>query len=268
MKLNLRTSLPGCAALAALALACGCEPKTTQPPKDGAAVDAPAKDTSADAPAKDDASADVTADSAKPDASGLVALPLKLPKPAFIGTPKQLPPGVNIKKGTGKPRPPFMAPPGVKNVALGKPISCSDEEPIIGDPEQITDADKEAGDGSYVEFGPGTQHVTLDLGKVHEIYAIVVWHYHGDPRIYHDVIVQIADDPDFITGVKAIFNNDHDNSSGLGLGKNYEYFETVEGLLVDAKGVKTRYIRLYSNGSTVDEMNRYAEVEVYGKPAK
>ncbi|MHC4250449.1 MAG: hypothetical protein ACYS9X_15075, partial [Planctomycetota bacterium] len=144
---------------------------------------------------------------------------------------------------------------------------CSDEEPIIGDPEQVTDGDKEAGDGSYVEFGPGTQHVTIDLEQKCEIYAVVVWHYHGDPRIYHDIIVQIADDPDFITGVKAIFNNDHDNSSGLGLGKNYEYFETREGLLVDTGGVKTQYIRLYSNGSTVDEMNRYAEVEVYGRPA-
>ncbi|MHC5054663.1 MAG: hypothetical protein ACYTKD_08095 [Planctomycetota bacterium] len=267
-KLNLRTSLTGCAAVAALAFACGCEPKTAPPPKDDTAADAPAKDTASDTPAKDDAAAGATADSAKPDASGLVAIPLKLPKPAFIGTPKQLPSGVNIKKGPQKPRGPFMAPAGAKNVAFEKPVACSDEEPIIGDPEQVTDGDKEAGDGSYVEFGPGTQHVTLDLEQKCEIYAIVVWHYHGDPRIYHDIIIQVADDPDFITGVKAIFNNDHDNSSGLGLGKNYEYFETRAGLLVDAKGVKTRYIRLYSNGSTVDEMNRYAEVEVYGKPAK
>jgi hypothetical protein len=219
-------------------------------------------------PAKDDGAADVTADAAKP-AVAMAEIPLKLPKPAFIGTPKMLPPGVNLKKseeGDDKPRPPFMAPEGVTNVALGKPVACSDEEPIIGDPEQVTDGDKEAGDGSYVEFGPGTQHVTIDLGGEHEIFAVVVWHYHDDPRVYHDIIVQVADDPDFITGVKAIFNNDHDNSSGLGLGANYEYFETREGLLVDAGGVKTRYVRLYSNGSTVDEMNRYAEVEVYGRP--
>ncbi|MHC5056706.1 MAG: hypothetical protein ACYTKD_18620 [Planctomycetota bacterium] len=220
-------------------------------------------------PAKDDGAAEVTADAAKP-AGAMAEIPLTLPKPAFIGTPKMLPPGVNLKRseeGDDKPRPPFMAPADVKNVALGKAVACSDEEPIIGDPEQVTDGDKEAGDGSYVEFGPGTQHVTLDLGEKHEVFAVVVWHYHGDPRVYHDIIVQVADDPDFITGVKAIFNNDHDNSSGLGLGKNYEYFETREGLLVDAGGVETRYIRLYSNGSTVDEMNRYAEVEVYGRPA-
>ena len=229
---------------------------------------APLKDDAATAvgekPAAGDAAADLAAP--RPDASGLVAIPLELPRPAFIGTPKQIPEGVNIKKGDGKDRPPFMAPAGVKNVARKKSVVCSDEEPIIGDPEQITDGDKEAGDGSYVEFGFGAQHVTVDLEKPYEIYAIVVWHYHGDPRIYHDVIVQIAADPDFITGVRTIFNNDHDNSSGLGLGKNYEYFETREGLLVDAKGVRTRYVRLYSNGSTVDEINRYAEVEVYGRP--
>ena len=227
----------------------------------GAPGKAPAEGDAPTTPAKDDGTAAVT-----PSAGAMAEIPLTLPKPAFIGTPKQLPPGVNIRKGPQKPRPPFMAPAGVKNVALGKPVACSDEEPIIGDPEQVTDGDKEAGDGSYVEFGPGTQHVTVDLGDAHEVFAVVVWHYHGDPRIYHDVIVQVADDPDFITGVKTIFNGDHDNSSGLGLGANYEYFETVAGLLVDAGGVKTRYVRLYSNGSTVDEMNRYAEVEVYGKP--
>ena len=251
-----------CAAVAALALACGCTPKA--PP--------PTKDATPEAPARDDAGADVTTDvtteSAKPAAGGLAAIPLKLPKPAFMGTPKQIPPGVNIKKGPAKPRPPFMAPAGVKNVAREKPVACSDEEPIIGDPEQVTDGDKEAGDGSYVEFGPGTQHVTIDLERRSEIYAIVLWHYPGDPRVYHDVIVQVADEPDFIMDVKTIFNNDHDNSSGLGLGKNYEYFETVKGLLVDAKGVKARYVRLYSNGSTADEMNRYTEVEVFGRPLK
>jgi len=41
-----------------------------------------------------------------------------------------------------------------------------------------------------------------------------------------------------------------------------------EGLLVDAKGVRGRYVRLYSNGNTVDELNRYTEVAVYGLPAR
>ena len=32
--------------------------------------------------------------------------------------------------------------------------------------------------------------------------AIVAWHFHSQARVYHDVIVQVADDPDFITNVK------------------------------------------------------------------
>ena len=39
-------------------------------------------------------------------------------------------------------------------------------------------------------------------------------------------------------------------------------------LLVQIKGLKGRYVRLYSNGSTADDLNRYTEVEVYGLPAK
>ncbi|MHC4250447.1 MAG: hypothetical protein ACYS9X_15065 [Planctomycetota bacterium] len=201
----------------------------------------------------------------------LVPIEIKLPRAVIIPTRPNGALGIDIsriRKDDWKPRPPFMAPPGVKNVALGRRIAASDEEPIIGDPEQITDGDKEALDGSYVEFGPGTQHVAIDLEEICAVSAVLVWHYHGDLRIYHDVIVQVADDPDFITGVKTIFNNDHDNSSGLGLGSDPEYFDRDKGLLVDAGGVKTRYVRLYSNGSTVDEMNRYEEVEVHGMPVR
>ncbi|NOZ23015.1 MAG: hypothetical protein GXP25_18230 [Planctomycetes bacterium] len=196
------------------------------------------------------------------------ALPLKLPKPVFIGTPKNIPPGTTVEKPSGKPRKPFMAPKGAKNVALEKPVTSSDEEPIIGEIEMITDGDKEATDGSYVELGPGLQWVQIDLEKECNIYAVLFWHYHADPRIYRDVIVQVADDQDFITNVRTLFNNDHDNSAGLGIGKDREYFETYEGKLVDAKGVKARYLRLYSKGSTANEQNHYTEVEVWGTPAK
>jgi hypothetical protein len=37
-------------------------------------------------------------------------------------------------------------------------------------------------------------------------------------------------------------------------------------LLVDGKGAKGRFIRLFSNGNTSNEMNHYIEVEVFGKP--
>ena len=130
----------------------------------------------------------------------------------------------------------------------------------------ITDGDKEAADGSYVELGPSTQHITIDLEAVHDIYAVVVWHYHKESRVYFDVIIQVADDADFTANVKTIFNNDIDNSAGLGTGKDKHYTETNEGKLIDAKGLRGRYVRLYSSGNTSNELNHYIEVAVYGKP--
>jgi len=201
------------------------------------------------------------------DPHKMVALDIKLPKPMFVGTPQDrwVP---NLEKPLGKMRPPFLAPVGTKNVAFEKPVSSSDEEPIIGEIEMITDGDKEAADGSYVELGPFLQHVTIDLEAEHNIYAIVIWHYHKQARVYFDVVVQVADDPDFITNVTTLFNNDIDNSAGFGLGKDMHYTETNEGKLLDAKGVRARYVRLYSNGNTGNDLNHYIEVEVYGTPAK
>jgi len=190
---------------------------------------------------------------------------IKLPRAMFIGTPQdtRVP---NLEKLLGRPRDPFLAPIGTKNIALGKPVSSSDPEPVIGEIKLITDGDKEATDGSYVELGPFLQHITIDLDAVYEIYAIVVWHYHKQARVYYDVVVQVADDPDFIKNVRTLFNNDIDNSAGLGVGQHKHYVETNEGKLIDAKGARARYVRLYSKGNSSDDLNHYIEVEVYGKP--
>ena len=63
--------------------------------------------------------------------------------------------------------------------------------------------------------------------------------------------------------VTFFYNNDYDNSSLLGVGKDLEYYESHEGRLIDAKGVEGRYVRLYSRGSTYSSMYRYTEVEVW-----
>ena len=70
----------------------------------------------------------------------------------------------------------------------------------------------------------------------------------------------------FKSGVKTIFNNDHDNSAKLGKGSNKAYVETNLGkLMVVNPPVKGRYVRLYSNGNTSNDMNHYIEVEVFGR---
>jgi hypothetical protein len=112
------------------------------------------------------------------------------------------------------------------------------------------------------------QHVTIDLGAPHEVYAVLFWHFHKTPRVYLDVVVQLADDAAFKKNVRTFFNNDNDNTSGLGKGSDMNYVETAEGKLVDAKGSVARYVRLYSRGNNANELNHYVEAEVFGRPAK
>jgi len=194
-------------------------------------------------------------------------LKLQLPKPMFVGTPRNIK-TPNLEVVTGKSRGPFFVPQGTKNLSLKKTVSSSDMQPVIGELSFVTDGEKAGEDGYFVELGPGKQWVQIDLGASAGIAAILVWHYHSQARVYRDVVVQVSDDKDFLKGVTTVYNNDHDNTSGLGLGKNKEYIETNEGRLMDAKGAKGRYVRLYSSGNTSNDMNHYVEVEVYGSPAK
>jgi hypothetical protein len=198
---------------------------------------------------------------------GKEELKLQLPKPMFIGTPRNIN-SPNLEKVSGKPRGPFFVPAGTKLVSLNKPVTSSDTQPVIGDLAYLTDGERSGEDGYFVELGPGKQYVQIDLKAPYQINAILFWHYHAQARVYRDVVVQVSDDKDFVTGVTTIFNNDHDNSSGLGVGKDKEYIETAEGKLVDPRGVRARYVRLWSSGNTSNDMNHYVEVEVYGTPAK
>ena len=196
-----------------------------------------------------------------------VELKLQLPKPMFIGTPTNIK-SPNLEAITGKSRGPFMVPAGTKLLSLKRPVKSSDMQPVIGEMEMVTDGEREGGDGYFIELGPGKQWVQIDLGASYALHAILAWHYHSQARVYRDVIVQVSDDKDFLKGVQTVFNSDHDNTSGLGLGKDKEYIEVAEGRLFDPKGVKGRYVRLYSNGNTTNDLNHYVEVEVYGTPLR
>ena len=200
-------------------------------------------------------------------ATDKVELKLQLPKPMFIGTPTNIK-SANLEAVTGKSRGPFMVPAGTKLLSLKRVVKSSDAQPVIGELDMITDGEKEGGDGYFVELGPGKQWVQVDLGASYALQAILAWHYHSQARVYRDVVVQVSDDKDFLKGVQTIFSNDHDNSSGLGVGKDKEYIEVAEGRLFDPKGIKGRYVRMYSGGNTTNDLNHYVEIEVYGTPAK
>jgi len=196
---------------------------------------------------------------------GKEELKLKLPKPMFIGTPTNIR-SPNLEKVTGKSRAPFYVPKGTVLLSAKKTVTSSDMQPVIGELDMITDGEKAGGDGYFVELGPSTQWVQIDLGASRPLHAILTWHYHSQARVYRDVIVQVSDDPAFKAGVTTVFNNDHDNSSKIALGKDKEYIEVAEGKLLDPKGAKGRFVRFYSNGNTTNDLNHYVEVEVYGLP--
>ena len=194
--------------------------------------------------------------------AGKEELKLKLPKPMFVGTPTNIR-SANLEV-TGKSRGAFFVPKGTALLSLNKKVTSSDNAPVIGELDMITDGEKAGGDGFFIELGPMTQWVQIDLGASHPLHAILAWHFHSQARVYRDVIVQVSDDPAFKTGVTTVFNNDHDNSSKLGAGKDKEYIEVAEGKLFDPKGVKGRYVRLYSAGNTTNDLNHYVEIEVFG----
>jgi len=196
----------------------------------------------------------------------LVPAPIELPKPGQEGTPPNfnIP---NLEKPSNKPRAPFLVPADVTNVAKGKKVTSSEKDPLVGELAMITDGDPEQVEGNDVELGPNVQWITIDLASPQEIYGILFWHYF-QPRVYYSVIVQTADDEAFKQNVQTWFNNDINNKAGLGAGKNMNYIETYEGKLVDTKGVKARYVRLYSAGNNANALNHYVEVEVFGRPAK
>ncbi len=209
------------------------------------------------------ASASAAAEAAAP-AGEMEEITPEFPKAMFIGTPvpADLP---NLEKpDPDKVVKSFMVPKGTTLLSKDKPVTSSDPAPIIGDLNLVTDGDPDGADGSFVELAPGQQWVQIDLEKASTIYKIIMWHYHKQAQAYVDVVVQLSDDPEFKTGVTTVFNSDHDNTLSLGEGKDPAYIETNHGRVIDVKGVKGRYVRLYSNGNTSNEMNHYCEVSVYG----
>ena len=198
----------------------------------------------------------------------MVPLNLKLPAPAFKGTPKDIQLSAYVEPLSDTPRPPMMVPPGLKNIAKEAKITASDKNATADALGKIIDGDKEASEESIIYLRKGTQWVQMDFGSPQEIFAVVVWHAHNSAKVYHAVIVQASDDQDFIQNVKTVFSNDQENKSGMGVGTDREYFETHEGKLINTKGIKARYLRFYSKGSTESALNEYTEIEVYGRPAK
>lgn len=179
----------------------------------------------------------------------------------------------NLEPSRGaKPRSPVLAPMGCDRLlSSGCRVSSSDTNWGSEALAVITDGNKESTDSSAIKLASGVQWVQLDLGIEQKIYAVYMWRYLSQPRVFRDVIVQLSSDVGFQENVETVFNNDHDNTAGLGVGTDKEYVETFLGRSIPVNGFKARYVRVYSNGSMMDQgktdnANYYTQIEVYGEP--
>lgn len=196
---------------------------------------------------------------------GRVPIEIELPDAYYGSTPLDFW-DPNLEPEDYRDRPPLMAPEGTALVSRGKPVTSSCKELLLGDLKMITDGDKGYERNSLVEMSAGLQWVQIDLEAEHDIFGICVWHFHKEKQVYFNIIVRVSNDPDFKEG-KTLFNNDTDNSTGLGIGEDVLYIENYKGRLFEIpEGIRGRYIRLYSNGNTANDLNHYVEIEVFGKP--
>ena len=204
-------------------------------------------------------------------AAEMVPIKTALPTPARwpssavdTGSAKNMEPPRN-----DKPYPQILVPAGCDQLlSKGRKVTSSDPSPVVGALSFVTDGEKEevVADDVRLVLHAGLQWVQIDLGAKREIHAVWLWHsFSPRIRVYLDVVVQVSDDPDFMDDVVTVFNNDHDNSARLGVGKDFEYVETHEGRPIPANGVKGRYVRCYSNGNIRDASNAYVQVEVFGR---
>lgn len=201
--------------------------------------------------------------------------------PAKVTPPKPTPPRgmmvapfvMPLRETSRNPlRGPVYLPKGSSNLALNRPVSAKSLTLMGAGLSMITDGIKASFHGNGVVLGEGTQWVQIDLQNPVLIHGILIWHNFFEPRTYHDVVVQISNDPHFESDVRTVFNNDEDNSSKLGIGKDREYVEDFQGHWIPIKTQKAQYVRLYSRGSSYVEKdgsytsysyNEYAEVEVW-----
>src|SRR5436305_567897 len=86
--------------------------------------------------------ADAPAD--KSAGSDQVPLVIKLPSPAFKGTPKDVQLSSYVEPLSDKPRPNMMVPGGLKNIAMNKEtkITCSDKNATADNLAKLADGDK------------------------------------------------------------------------------------------------------------------------------
>lgn len=203
------------------------------------------------------------------DVDGTEIIKPAIPKMLWLGRglPYPNPDFPNLEPGTSKDvyRITATVPVGVRLLSTGCPVTSSDPAVPAETLSLITDGDRHGDDGYYVELAKGRQWVQIDLGASRRLHLIWLWRFHKMQVCFPDTVIQVSDDPECKTSV-TVYNSDHDNSSNLGSGKDFDYYESHNGRAVSFAPVSGRYVRLWSREAAVLDANCYIEMSIYGEP--
>jgi hypothetical protein len=206
----------------------------------------------------------------RPLSGGKVKLEPALPPPFHTASPSppdNWPDTVESYTETWKRKDRVIVAEGCRLLSHRCKVTVSDPDPM-GDPSQVTDGIRSSqSDDNLLNLALGRQWVLIDLGARREIHCVWLWLRDWAWVAHRNVIVQITDDPNQQGTI--VLNNDHDGSEGFGRGTDPEWQDINTGRPVTFPPVTGRYVRVRTNGRTIDDVNVFAEVAVYGRdPAR
>ncbi len=117
-------------------------------------------------------------------------LTMEFPPELLEGTKKPIP--VPNLMPLLKRDPMVQVPEGTQLLSRGKTVTSSDDYPIIGTLDLVTDGDKEVGQGYFVDLMDGLQWIQVDLEASATVSVVWIWHDHSQRKAVHDVVVQQA----------------------------------------------------------------------------
>ncbi len=211
----------------------------------------------------------IPADYFRPLGVGKVKLEPEFPRLLYTAAPSP-PPGwkeVENPAITWKRKDNVVISEGCRLLSHRCPVTVSDPAPL-GDPACVTDGVRSSEDGNMIDMAPGKQWVQIDLGVSCEVHCLWLWLCHKQPWVScRNVIVQVSDDAVYSSNGRGtiVLNADRDGSEGMGKGTDMDWEETINGRPVTFPPARGRYIRVWTNGRTLDDCNIFTEVAVYGK---
>ncbi|WP_262680938.1 DUF5123 domain-containing protein [Paenibacillus sp. J5C2022] len=139
----------------------------------------------------------------------------------------------------------------------------------VTNPVYLTDGSTASGTSVVGNTGYPIAYVQLDLGTFKDVSMFKMF-FQASSHLYtyKDLAIQVSETADFYDAF-TIYNNDEDNSIGLGYGEDEEFIATPSGTTIMMAPKKARYIRFwvggYESGDGVASPLTYIkELEVYG----